>query len=170
MSDKPLRELLKNAHRQEPVPDFEQTWQKARAAAANPPSGVSLWPRVLVPAGALLVMVIIAVTVFRLSPLQNDSITPARQAGLRNTDQVLSRLAGLPIWSLALEELDTEGDTDPTDMDNSVDTAALDESDGGQAFAAHENEPGYDVYEAPTDFLLELDIPAWNETKQRSIL
>ncbi len=169
MSDKALQKLLKEAHRSEPVPDFEQTWRKARAAAQKPVASALGWQRVLVPLGALLVTVIIAVAVLRGSAWQEGRSTSVRSVDPKRTHQVLTSLTDLQLWSLALDEVDTDEDSNWPGLTHSRDDTAIDESNDEQAFARFENRPGYDVYEAPTDFLLELEIPAWRAAEQRSM-
>jgi hypothetical protein len=145
--DDRLRELLGRVREDEPVPDFDTTWRRAEARSrerrgADAPSRWrwALGPAMAVGAAACAVLLVLA-----LGPGAGD----ADETGLAllvDAGVIESPLAGLeapefPISPLAAAEIEED-----------------------------EDRPGYGLYVGGTDFLLSLDVPAWEQAGERNVL
>ena len=159
--DDRLRDLVRGATESQPVPDFESSWRRAETSSEERLRGgaPSLWRWVLGPAVAVGAAACVALLVIAFGPLdsnQEDSpvVRMADAGAPLGEGASLADLETPQVPASPLSELgDTAGDS----------VAAADVETG-------ETRPGYGLYEAGTDFLLTMEIPAWDQAGERSVL
>lgn len=160
-----LETLLKKTRRAETVPDFRKTWSRAEAMQSQEKKTALLWPRVLVPVGVTAVVaVLLAVGMQRDDPSPAGQRTATYQVNLGNRTDTLSHLGDWEQWRGELDGLGTEWTIELTvakTSDDEFDTSII---------AISKNVPGDDIYESQTDFLLDMDIPTWNQAVERNVL
>jgi hypothetical protein len=160
--DDELREMMRGALENEKVPDFESSWRRAQARAedrrgsdARSPWRWALGPVVAVGAAACVALLVIA-------------LGPTEQVTSEEPGLIALADAGAPEFdTAALADLETP--TVPQSPLSDFDSA------GGEPVAAAETDsgetrPGYGLYEAGTDFLLTMEIPAWDQAGERNVL
>jgi len=146
-NDDRLRELLRESCEQEPIPPFEATWRRAERAAAERRTRSAAWrwvlgPAVAVGAAAAVLLVLSALGPERGTPLDAEALVARADAGA--AAQLLADLADLEIGELPSDEL----------------------IDDGTVAAALEGDP----LAGGTDFLLTLELPAWDAAGERKSL
>jgi len=160
-SDDKLRELVRGAWAGRPVPDFESSWRRAEARSrerrgSTEPSRWrwALGPAVAVGAAACAVLLVLAFGPSGDSP-EDGRLLALADAGVSPGEA--SPLAGLETPRLPRSPLADLGD-------KAGDSVASADAEAG------ETRPGYGLFEAGTDFLLTMEIPAWDEAGERNVL
>jgi hypothetical protein len=159
--DDRLRELVRSATDGEPLPDFESSWRRAEArsedrrrAGAPSPWRWALGPAVAIGAAACVALLVIALGPADVAPDQEGLLALADAgAGVVEPES----LADLETPEVPASPLSEIGDAAGESL------AAADVDTG-------ETRPGYGLYEAGTDFLLTMEIPAWDQAGERSVL
>ena len=159
--DDELRDLVRGASENVPVPDFESSWRKARARAEGREgrSASSPWRWTLGPAVAVGAAACVALLVVALGPVDD---APADHPVVAVADAGAPDGAGSPL-------ADLETPAVPASPLSGLDGASG-ESVAAVGSDSGENRPGYGLYEAGTDFLLTMEIPAWDQAGERSVL
>ncbi len=149
-----LKALLQAARHSEPVPEFDATWQQARSMGARQGAGRVSWRLVLVPVAAAAVLVL-GLTL-SLAPESAPTAVETAPVGPRQPTVATRDMPRLP-GAYDEQGLGSEWDLDwpGEDSEETADT-------GESVVAYSENRPGNSLYESETDFLLEIEIPAWN--------
>lgn len=153
LTEQELKKMFKQVRDAEPVPDFERTWRQAETRLLEKSSRFTRWrwclgPTVLLFASAAAALLIVAVSHQpATAPLQGVAVV---EAGVDT--QVSQEQAARPEPPAALSDLAT-----PQDRETSL--IAL-------GYGTLEEE----LYEAPTDFLLELEPTTWDEAEKESLL
>ena len=146
-TDDRLRELVHEASERDSIPPFEATWRRAERAAAERRSSAGVWRWVLGPAVAAAAAAAVVLVVVALGPqdggaLEADDLIARADAGA--AAQLLADLADIEIG-----ELPSDGLVEPGTV-----AAALDD----------------DPLESGTDFLLTMELPAWDAAGERKAL
>jgi hypothetical protein len=159
--DDELRELVRGASEDVPVPDFEASWRRAEARSeerrgreVSSPWRWALGPAVAVGAAACAVLLVLAIGPAGDLPDETQRLALA-DAGAAGSDA--SALADLETPSIPASPLVGLG---------GATGASVASADGDTG----ETRPGYGLYEAGTDFLLTMEIPAWDQAGERSVL
>ncbi|MBW2276701.1 MAG: hypothetical protein JRF63_04360 [Deltaproteobacteria bacterium] len=159
--DDELRELVRGASDNVPVPDFESSWRRAEARSEERSGrGVpSPWRWALGPAVAVGAAACVALLVLAIGPTDSDSdetqLLALADAGAQGSDS--SMLADLETPTVPVSALTELGGA-------TGESVASADGDTG------ETRPGYGLYAAGTDFLLTMEIPAWDQAGERSVL
>ena len=159
-----LETLLKKARREEPVPDFRRVWRQAEAMGSPEKHTPAPLRRVLVPVTAAAAIVLLAAYGI-LVALQSGGDEPVLtfRDGVRNPTESLAHLEDMETWDGNLDGLGTEWTFDVSSAvssgDNAVDSSVM---------VISTNVPGDDIYQAQTDFLLDLEIPTWIQAVERN--
>ncbi len=171
MTTDDLDRMLKEAHRAEKVPDFEETWRRAEMLAAARKQERFSWRPILVPATAFCAIAAIILAVFALAPgVEQPAPEPLELAGSGTASTTLADLSDIEPWTASLDGLGTEWNYDEVFIID-IDEENNDEEETDEvALTLMNNIPGESVYESPTDFLLNLEMPVWNGTEKRSVL
>ncbi len=171
-----FEKLIEEAHRTEPVPEFDRTWRRAEIMASERIARKSPIRLVLVPVAGMAALVLLATAFFLLAPeAGHDQSKPIALAVVDDSaSKSISLLDGLEDpapWTSTLEGLQAEWGFDDSDTDTDTDTEneEIEEADRATRTLSS-NTPGEGVYESATDFLLNLETPVWNETEERSVL
>ncbi|MCP4199831.1 MAG: hypothetical protein GY762_22025 [Proteobacteria bacterium] len=158
-----LKNLLNKARQTEPVPDFQKVWGQAKAMELEKIKTPPPLRRVLVPiaaAAAIAVLMVVGVHVGTDKNGQNLAVEK-----VQNRLEMLAHLEDIAPWTGELDGLGTEWTFELTSVQSSdgdeVDTSVI---------SVFDNIPGDDIYESPTDFLLDLEIPTWNRSEERNVL
>ena len=179
--EKPLRQILAD----DEAPPFAAMWARARIEAEKKrEEGMFSW-RWLFPGS---VMAGITVLVFGIywAMIPNELATSSgSSAGERSaaTQPGLAKLKEIDPWISVFEGLESDW---PIESDNpledegvaleNAELAALSSAVLGGGGNTDESGLGEDVlgegvvYESPTDFLLQMEIPLWFESEERSVL
>lgn len=160
LSDKELKHLLEQAR--DPVPDFEHTWTRARAAANGQKHRGWFW---LIPVGAMGAAAAALILFINLHDSNVQTIHAPPSAVVAHVEQNTldtESMAMDPIEEIAGLIVDESEDDLPLDdlMDDDNLLAMADDGD-------QENDVGY---ESPTDFLMNIEIVAWDEAEEGSVL
>ncbi|MCP4605952.1 MAG: hypothetical protein GY847_36470 [Proteobacteria bacterium] len=162
-----LDKLLRKIHREEPVPDFEETWSRAEARLIERSSDRFTWHRILVPATTISALVGITIAIFALIPKTGDnSAAQDSPATIVTPAKMLADITDLTPWTDSFDGLGTEWDFDTEFLER----ANGDKNEEESAVALSKNTLGDDTYESSTDFLLNIEIPAWNGAEKRNVL
>jgi hypothetical protein len=154
--DERLRERLGSLGQSEPVPSFDDCWRRAQARSrAERGAEASPWRWVLGPAVAVGAAGCALLLVIALGPATGPG-GGTQQVAVADAGPADSPLAGPLLADTLLAGLETP------DLPTSSIAAADTEQE--------EARPGYGLYEAGTDFLLTLEIPAWEQAGERNVL
>lgn len=159
--DDRLKELVRGACESDPVPDFETSWRRAEVLAdeRRRSGSPSPWRWALGPAVAVGAAACVALLIIALGPT-SDGPQDARLLALAD--------AGAPAGgSSPLADLESP-DVPASPLAELGGTAG--ESVAAAEVDADETRPGYGLYEAGTDFLLTMEIPAWERAGERNVL
>jgi len=171
MTTDDLDRMLTETYRAEKVPDFEKTWRRAEMLATTRKQERFSWRPIFVPAAALCAVAAIVLAVFALTPeVENGIQAPSESVRSGAASRALADLTDIEPWTASLDGLGTEWSYDEVfivDIDNEENS---NENSNEVALTLLNNIPGESVYESPTDFLLNLEIPVWNGTEKRSVL
>jgi len=132
--DEELERLVREAAAKEPVPEFERVWRRAKARAGRRGFRGGAWQWALGPMLAAVSVAIVIVAV-RGVPMMDTPVAPAAN-GLQEANGPLVAVA---------------------DAGAGTSTARAEDAEKVESKPQAEG-----LYVAGTDFLLELDIPAWN--------
>lgn len=146
-NDDRLRELLRAARERDPIPPFEAIWRRAERAAAERRTPARRWRWVLGPAVAAAAAAAVLLVFAALGPepgaaIEADGLLARADAGA--AVELLADLADIEIGELPSDGL-VEQDTVAASLDG-------------------------DPLTSGTDFLLTLELPAWDEAGERNLL
>jgi hypothetical protein len=158
-----LKKLLKEVRQTEQVPDFKKVWRQAEAMESKRAKITPLSRRMLVPVAVAAGIAVLTVVGIQVGTDQNKQNLPVET--VQNPLESLTLLKEIEPWTGNLDGLGTEWTFELTALerlsDDEVDTSVVSFSD---------STPGDDMYESQTDFLLDLEIPAWNRSEERNVL
>ncbi|MCP4673949.1 MAG: hypothetical protein GY854_00200 [Deltaproteobacteria bacterium] len=170
MTTDDLDKMLTETYRAESTPDFEETWRSAELLAAKRKQERFSWRPILVSAAALGAIVAIVLAVFAFTPETENGIQSPSELTRGDVSRTLAELTDIEPWTASLDGLGTEWSYDEVFIVDIDDEENNKEDSDEVALTLLNNIPGESVYESPTDFLLNLEIPVWNRTEKRSVL
>jgi hypothetical protein len=158
-----LKKLLKEVRQTEQVPDFQKVWHQAEAMESKRVQNTPLSRRMLVPVAVAAGIAVLTVVGIQVGTDQNNQNLPVET--VQNPLESPALLKEIEPWMGNLDGLGTEWTFELTSLerlsDDEVDMSVVSFSD---------STPGDDMYESQTDFLLDLEIPAWNRSEERNVL
>ncbi len=146
--DEKLQRILKEIDAKESAPQFDIVWTRARARASSSGTG-DAWRWALLP-GLVAMSAVALVLVF--SQQSRNTASPEMIASLET-------LAELDAGTMPFDYL-FESDTDYAD----------DEEVAGEELAYEDGVVGEGLFVGETDFLLEIEIPSWDQDEERNLL
>jgi len=132
--DEELERIVREASAREPAPEFERVWRRAKEGAGRGAFRGGAWQWALGPMLAAVSIAVVVVAV-RGVPSPETSVAPVA-SGVREETRPLVAVA---------------------DAGAGTNTARAEEVDQAESESVAEG-----LYVAGTDFLLEMDVPAWN--------
>jgi hypothetical protein len=160
-SDKELKQLISKACQSEATPGFDEIWHKAEQQVAEvsaPPSLNESWRWALGPAAVLgtaaVVALVVAVTINQTQAIDGTG----NGTGVARVAPAVADLQGIEPWSGVLDNVGIGWEEVPLPSDQLL--VALGETAGESEGSA--------LLATPTDFLLELEFPAWNGAGERN--
>ena len=152
--DEKLQRILKEIDTKESAPQFDIVWTRARARASSGGTG-DAWRWALVP--GLVAMSAVALVLVFSQPSENTA-SAEMIASLENLTQLD---AGTMPFDYVFE----------SDTDYSDDEEEADDEDGtGEELAYEDGIVGEGLFVGETDFLLEIEIPSWDQGEERNLL
>ncbi len=146
--DEQLQRILKEIDATEPAPQFDIMWTRARARASSSGTG-DAWRWALLP-GLVAMSAVALVLVFS---------QPSRNTASAEMIASLETLAELDAGTMPFDYL-FESDTDYED----------DEDVAGEELAYEDGVVGEGLFVGETDFLLEIEIPSWDQGEEGNLL
>ena len=146
--DEQLQRILKEIDATEPAPQFDIVWTRARARASSGGTG-DAWRWALLP-GLAAMSAVALVLVFS---------QPSRNTASAEMIASLETLAELDAGTMPFDYL-FESDTDYAD----------DEDGASEELAYEDGVVGEGLFVGETDFLLEIEIPSWDQGEERNLL
>ena len=146
--DEKLQRILKEIDAREQTPQFDIMWTRARARASSGEQG-DAWRWALLP-GLVAMSAVALVLVFS---------GPSRNTASAEMIASLETLAELDAGTMPFDYL-FESDTDYAD----------DEDVAGEELAYEDGVVGEGLFVGETDFLLEIEIPSWDQDEERNLL
>ena len=146
--DEQLQRILKEIDAGEQAPQFDIAWTRARARASSSGQG-DTWRWALLP-GLVAMSAVALMLVFS---------GPSRNTASAEMIASLKTLAELDAGTLPFDYL-FESDTDYSD----------DEDGAGEELAYEDGVVGEGLFVGETDFLLEIEIPSWDQGEERNLL
>ena len=152
--DEQLRKILEEIDAKEPTPRFDIMWTRARARASSSGTG-DAWRWALVP--GLVAMSAVALVLVFSGPSENT----ASAEMIASLEPLAEVDAGtLPFDFLFESDTDFEVDVEEADA----------ESDTAEELAYEDGIVGEGLFVGETDFLLEVEIPSWDQGEERNLL
>ncbi len=146
--DEKLQRILKEIDAKEPALQFDIVWTRARARASFGGTG-DAWRWALLP-GLVAMSAVALVLVFS---------GPSRNTASAEMIASLETLAELDAGTMPFDYL-FESDTDYADDEDVV----------GEELAYDDGVVGEGLFVGETDFLLEIEIPSWDQGEERNLL
>ncbi len=146
--EEPLRRILEEIDAKEPAAEFDIVWSRARARASLSGTG-DTWRWALVP-GLVAMSAVALVLVFS---------QPSKNTASAEMIASLETLVEVDAGTLPFDYL-FESDTD----------YANDEDGAGEELAYEDGVVGEGLFVGETDFLLEIEIPSWDQGEERNLL
>ena len=146
--DEQLQRILEEIDAREPAPGFDIMWTRARARASSGGQG-DAWRWALLP--GLVAMSAVALVLVFSGPSRNTA-----------SAEMIASLETL---------VEFDAGTLPFDYLFESDTDYADDGDGaGEELAYEDGVVGEGLFVGETDFLLEIEIPSWDQGEERNLL
>jgi hypothetical protein len=158
-SDKEIQTLVQKLFRADFTPRFEQVWTEAEKRVVERKSR-SVRSRSPYALGALAALTAAIAVVIATTARHEQKPTGQREA--QTSKPSLAELTDPGSWSAPLDRISARSATDSLPMDG-----LLQREEKVVNAATDNSSSEYDQYGCPTDFLLNIDIPAWNKTGER---